>query len=330
MFIHATNESSSKKIINSQHIRPSKADVYELFDQYIDRIDNILASKDGQHLLKDFNLSIRPHYCYLGKGVYCFHKKDLAIAKEYDPNKKKLIEITLNQNSEKILDLNDKNNFEKLINDIKLNFPTSKDYELHFSLFKNALILNLMYLKIHNHDSVPFSVGISLDILEYDKNFNLIYLTFPKKEADYVVIKDISVINSLSLISWMEEFIMNNREFAINFFEDKAKNMTASNESIINAINYLQKEIEMVEFQIKISEVLSNFTLSAAAKNENNKDFNKSIEVTVNTTNKKNKKNPFNNRSNFRDNIIMHTVTPINHTCKPTKSENDDSISSAA
>lgn len=203
MFIHATNESSSKKIISSQYIKPSKADVYDLFEQYIDRIDNILVSKDGLHILKDFNLSIRPHYCYLGKGVYCFHKKDLAIAKKYDPTKKNLIEITLKQNSEKILDLNDKNNFDELIDAVKSNFPISKDsrYELHFSLFKKALILNLMYLKIHNHESAPFSVGISLDILEYDKNFNLIYLTFPKKEADYVVIKDISVINSLSLIS---------------------------------------------------------------------------------------------------------------------------------
>lgn len=124
---------------------------------------------------------------------------------------------------------------------------------------------------------------------------------------------------------------MNNREFAINFFEEKAKNMTASDESIINAINYLQKEIEMVEFQIKISEVLRELDLSTAAKNENTKDFdNNHIEVTVNTTNKKKNKNPFNNCSNFGDTVFISTVTPINHTHKPAKSENDANISSAA
>lgn len=75
---------------------------------------------------------------------------------------------------------------------------------------------------------------------------------------------------------------MNNREFAINFFEEKAKNMTASDESIRNGIDYLQKEIEIQAFQFKISEVLSNFDLLTATKNENTEDFsNNNIEVTI-------------------------------------------------
>lgn len=203
MYIHATNKKNSQKIIASQHIKPSKSNVYDFFEEYIDRIDNILQSDDGFSKIKDFNLTLRPHYCYLGHGVYCFHKKDLAVAKEYDPSKQSLVEIQLKKKTEKILDLNNPDNLDELISNIQLKFPISKnpDYEQHFLLFKKILHLNLLHLRARNSDCVPFSIGISLDILKYDKKFNLIYLTFPKKEADYVVIKDISVINSLSLIS---------------------------------------------------------------------------------------------------------------------------------
>lgn len=125
---------------------------------------------------------------------------------------------------------------------------------------------------------------------------------------------------------------MSNGEFSINFFEEKAKSMTASNNSIMSAIDYLQKEIEMVELQINISEslkkLMKNFEFTAA-KNENTEDFTKNeIEFNVNTPKKKDSMSSFNNHVNF--DFVVSTVTPLNQSYDPAKSKNDNVISSAA
>ncbi|WP_086313642.1 hypothetical protein A5821_001169 [Enterococcus sp. 7F3_DIV0205] len=204
-FIHATNEFCCNRIVKSQCINPSETDIYSFLNVFFDRLQNVILMDAWDSFLEkqDFNFFPGCSYKYLGSGVYCFEEIDKCVAKRYDEEKPVLLKIEVKNTISK-LDLNKTEEMETLKKKFEIhmvNYISNLEEEseqLIYGYFAEIISYNITKLLKGDKDGVPFSLGLSLDLLNYEKIYDIIFFKFPKREANYVTIKEISVITNLS------------------------------------------------------------------------------------------------------------------------------------
>jgi hypothetical protein len=207
-FIHVTNEVSAKAILKSKSLIAKKQDLTSLLDRILERLFNRIESGDFIELFEDesvINLS-GYRYPYLGEGVYCFEKADIEYAKKYDANKKEFIEFST-IDSVSFLDLNEKDQYKILTNRVENHFnlwiasEMDENDKLSVEVLKEVILLNLQYLTLRESNGVPFALGIMIDRLNYGSKNDIIAFKYPKREANYVAIKQTCVITKIQGIA---------------------------------------------------------------------------------------------------------------------------------